>query len=29
MKLKNFIMDVEEWVNDVMNDGEFDYDFSI
>ena len=19
-------MDVEEWVNDVMNDGEFDYD---
>ena len=26
MKLKNYIMDVEEWVNDVMLDGQFDFD---
>ena len=26
MKLKNDIMDVEEWVNDVMLDGQFDFD---
>ena len=26
MKIKNFIMEVEEWVNDVMSDGQFDFD---